>query len=188
MTASGVRRLAASVTAGSRLRRTPSVIAGTGMRVTTAMVAAGFMLRIALFHVTTPGFGCAPQTFFNGILLLLTHAVPFFLHPGTQGVMTTRGMTMRGMTVASLGLAMMSTVVTAMVAMLLAVIASVMAAWLGMTAMVAVATMAFLGFLNTVCPSFLHALNLCPRFRFFFFAHVVPAFFHPGAERGMTMG
>jgi len=158
------------------------------MRVTTAMVAAGFMLRIALFHVTTPGFGCAPQTFFNGILLLLTHAVPFFLHPGTQGVMTMRGMTMRGMTVASLGLAMMSTVVTAMVAMLLAVIASVMAAWLGMTAMVAAATMAFLGFLNTVCPSFLHALNLCPRFRFFFFAHVVPAFFHPGTERGMTMG
>ena len=83
---------------------------------------------------------------------------------------------------------LLAVVTTVMATGLLAMVASVMAAWLGMTAMVAAATMAFLGFLNTVCPSFLHALNLCPRFRFFFFAHVVPAFFHPGTERGMTMG
>ena len=69
----------------------------------------------------------------------------------------------------------------AMITVLLAVVASVMAAAMiaGLLAVMAAATMAFLGFLNTVCPSFFHTLNLCPRFRLFFFAHVVPAFFHP---------
>ena len=57
----------------------------------------------------------------------------------------------------------------------------------GLAVVTAATIMAFLGFLNSICPSFFHTLNLCPRFRLFFFAHLVPAFFHPGTERGMTL-
>ena len=70
----------------------------------------------------------------------------------------------------------------------LAVVVTVMAAamvtagFLAVIAMVAATIMAFLGFLNPLCPSFFHTLHLCARFRLFFFAHVVPTFFHPGTN------
>ena len=86
-----------------------------------------------------------------------------------------------GLAVMIAGLAVMVTVMAAamVTAGFLAVIAMVVAT---MIAMIAAAIMAFLGFLNPLCPSFFHTLHLCARFRLFFFAHVVPTFFHPGTN------
>ena len=77
------------------------------------------------------------------------------------------------------GLAVMTTGLAVMAAGL-----AVMTAGLAVvtTVMTASTIMAFLGFLNSICPSFFHTLHLCACFSFFFFAHIVPAFFHPGTN------